>query len=235
MIFGQSRSGSTLLVELMRNHPRVHCDGELLNFEAGYIRHRLLLKAIRRCPLPYFAYMKRKASSPVYGFKLLLNQLRHARQNLKAMHLLGWKFIRVRRRNIVHQALSGVIAKKTRRWHRRDDDDSPETILTISREELRAGLALREAWRRREAALIADIEHLDLVYEDDLELESNWPAAAERTATYLEIEPFDPQHVSVKRIAVLPYRERIANYLELEDYLVDLGYRAYLTEPQHLR
>ena len=31
VLFGQGRTGSKLLVELLHSHPDIHCDGEVLN------------------------------------------------------------------------------------------------------------------------------------------------------------------------------------------------------------
>jgi hypothetical protein len=54
IIFSQSRSGSTLLKELLHSHPSVNCEGEILALSEGYIKNVLLLKILRRMPIPYF-------------------------------------------------------------------------------------------------------------------------------------------------------------------------------------
>ncbi len=47
VIYGQSRSGSTLLVELINTHPDVQCDGELFNEDAARIGNRVLLSLVK--------------------------------------------------------------------------------------------------------------------------------------------------------------------------------------------
>ncbi len=46
IIFGQGRSGSTLLKQLLDSHPEITCEGELLNVEDKYVTNPLLRKLI---------------------------------------------------------------------------------------------------------------------------------------------------------------------------------------------
>ncbi len=52
IIFGQGRSGSTLLMELLDSHPEIKCDSELFTKECGYERNRFKLALYRYYPYP---------------------------------------------------------------------------------------------------------------------------------------------------------------------------------------
>ena len=118
IVFGQSRSGSTLLVELLNSHPDVHCDGELFNKSEIYIRSRLLLKFFCRFPFLYIRYRLRTSFERAYGFKLFFFQVKSPEKLLKKLSRHGWKIISIRRENIIAQSLSNIIAFETNLWHR---------------------------------------------------------------------------------------------------------------------
>ena len=130
VIYGQSRSGSTLLVELINTHPDVQCDGELFNEDAARIGNRVLLSLVRTFPIPYLLHRRRRAAVKAYGFKLLFYHLPRTRQVMKILALTGWKFVHVYRKNIARQSLSNIVAETTQRWHKRGDDAAGRTEST---------------------------------------------------------------------------------------------------------
>lgn len=219
VIYGQSRSGSTLLVELINTHPDVHCDGELFNEEAGRIGNSALSKLVKMFPIPYLSYLRRRVARKAYGFKLLFYHLPRARLTMKVMAFSGWKFIHVYRRNIARQSLSNIIAERTQRWHRRGDDASPANRIVVSVAQLQREIAIRDRWRSREMDLIKHIRHLDVCYEDDLEHEGNWTSTAEMLSRFLGLGPFEPRSISLKKTVDRGYGELIENYAELLPYL----------------
>ena len=222
VIYGQSRSGSTLLVELINTHPEVLCDGELFNQDAVRIGNRALLSLIRAFPMPYLSYMRRRAAGKTYGFKLLFYHLPMARQVMRLLALTDWKFVHVYRRNIARQSLSNIVAETTQRWHKHKDDGATQSRIRVSVAELRREIEIRHRWRVREIDLIRPIDHLDLCYEDDLEREADWPATADKLSRFLGLAPFKPGHVSLKKILPRTDDNLIENYAELKP-LLDSG------------
>src|SRR4051812_11468170 len=67
VVFAQGRTGSTLLVDLLRSSPGVHCDEEILD---------------RPVRLPHLWIASRRAARPGtgYGFKVKIYQLTGAQQ-----------------------------------------------------------------------------------------------------------------------------------------------------------
>lgn len=219
VIYGQSRSGSTLLVDLINAHPDVHCDGEVLNADAGYLKSRIVLKAIRVYPLPYLQYRRWRFAEKDYGVKLFSYHPRFGSSVLSRLQQTGWKFLHVRRRDVVRQALSSIIAGKTGHYHRRKDSEEPSYTVSITTEELDKELAKRDRWASEELEMIRGIDHLDLHYEDDLARAQLWPSAMARVSTYLEITAFDVTTPSLRPTDDRTLGEVIENYDHLEQHL----------------
>jgi LPS sulfotransferase NodH len=219
VIYGQSRSGSTLLVELINTHPDVQCDGELFNEDAARIGNRVLLSLVRAFPIPYLIHRRRRAAAKAYGFKLLFYHLPRTRQVMKILALTGWKFVHVYRKNIARQSLSNIVAETSQRWHKRGDDADDPNGIQVSVAQLQREIEVRQRWRSRENDLIGRIDHLDLCYEDDLEQAADWPATAEKLSRYLGLAPFKPGNVTLKKIVRGAEDNLIENYAELNPLL----------------
>lgn len=118
------RSGSTLLANLLNQHPDVYCDGEIF---IPFVEHKL-----HRIIWPY-GYLQGKLSAtakPVYGFDCKVDQImamginprNTASSFFKKLNQEGWHFIYLRRLNIVRQSLSNHIAITRRQWHDRPEE-----------------------------------------------------------------------------------------------------------------
>ncbi len=129
IVFGQGRTGSTLLQKLLDAHPKIQCDGELLY----YPRWR---------PWAFVEGCARSSSAQVYGFKVKPYQLDrnggHAmgRSFLKRAISEGWRLICLRRENLFRHALSGLVANRRGQvWHSAKDHKlervelSPRVVL----------------------------------------------------------------------------------------------------------
>ncbi len=71
VIYGQWRTGSTLLASLLDSHPQVRCYGELFHLQQwqGRLHSRIQGLAFRH-PLAYLMTRMFLARRPVVGFKL---------------------------------------------------------------------------------------------------------------------------------------------------------------------
>lgn len=219
VVYGPSGSGSTLLVELLKGRPDVHCDGELLNEDGGCISSKLALGIVRRYPMPYFAYRRWLAGDKGYRFKLLFYHPAFGRFVLRRLSRSGWKIVQVRRRDVTSQAFSSLIAGKTGRYHRWEGSQDPSYRVCVGTDELDAELARRAQWNRREIEMIDGIDHLDLWYEDDLLVEAAWPWTMAKVARYLGLTPVDIVKPTLKRTDDRPLHAVVENYEELRRHL----------------
>ena len=230
VLYGQSRSGSTLVAELAGSHPDVVCEGELLSPEWGYVRNSFVRYFLIRYPFPYFAWRRRRAGATAYGFKLMSYQLATPRAALRRLSQTGWRFVHVRRRNRFHQSLSQLIALKSGHWHTRGGREAPRYRVRIDVEELNEELATREAWTRAEEAAIADLPRLTIEYEADLADSQRWGETMRRVFQYLGVAPA-PVSTELRRTDERDYPEVIENYAELLASLRAGPYAHYLDQP----
>jgi len=230
IIFGQSRSGSTLLLELLNSHPDINCEGELFNKFKLYIKTPLLLKFFTRYPFPYINYRMKKSMAPLYGFKLFFFQVHFPDKCLKQLADRGWKFIHVRRENILDQSLSNIIALETNYWHRRKDEINPNQAINIPPKRLLRVLKTRSNWRKRELNMMAPYDHVTVIYEKDLQNADQWQETAAKVYNYLGLNPVQVK-TDLRPTDTRPYTERIENYVELMSMLKTSEF-AYLAPRQ---
>ena len=120
VILSAARSGSTLLVDLLNNHPEVVCSLELLNKEEIHNRQlegaskRTLLKYIKVAMFQWYGYVKGMS-----GFKIFSDQLRVT--NLRLRDVLTTlnepKLVILYRRNVLETYVSLEIAKRNNKWY----------------------------------------------------------------------------------------------------------------------
>lgn len=235
VIYGQSRSGSTLLVRLLDAHPDVHCDGELLSPGGVYIRSQLGLKAIRKYPIPYFNHRRRRATGTCYGFKLLVYQATFAPRVFTRLEQEGWKFLHVRRKDVFRQALSDLVAHKMSYFHRHPGSQAPDHQVSITTQELDKQLRNRGRKLAKEREMIDGIEHLEVWYEDDLLRQEAWPSTTAKVSEYLGLASSAVGSSDLQTTHDRSYDEIIVNYEELEQHLAQIGFERYSNDPNCTR
>jgi LPS sulfotransferase NodH len=227
VLYGQSRSGSTLVAELARSHPEVRCDGELLTPEWGYVRNSAVRYVLIRYPFPYLEWRRRRAGGLAYGFKLMSYQLAMPKSALARLARDGWRFVHVRRRNRLQQSLSKLIAAKSGHWHRRGDEAAPSYRVRIESGELEQEIATREAWTRAEEDAIAGIDRLIVEYEDDLADSRRWQATMDLVFGHIGVAPA-PVGTQLQRTDERGYGDVIENYADLVASLRKGAFAHYL-------
>jgi len=162
IIFGQDRSGSTLLTQLLSCSPEIRCDNEILT---------------QRVLWPYLYVRARSLRHPgkVYGYKLRLHELtsRHRidpKEFLRRHREQDGKIIYLRRQNIVRQAISSLIAMETGLWRsdRRAYEARRKQRFHIDCDALLQNMKWRETMLAQERQVLEEIPHLPIVYEQDL-------------------------------------------------------------------
>lgn len=226
IIFGQSRSGSTLLVHLLNCHPELLVDFEIYNRDVLFPNIKTLQFLIRAHPLSYTNYKLWKANKPVYGFKLLFFQVQNPKKLLLQLHRNNWKFIHIYRDNIWQIALSNIIAMETNHWHSYSKNESTPKSIKIKPERLFKELEIRTNWKNKENTLIEPYDHIKINYEKDLKNSNNWQSTADKIFSYLGLESH-PVTSTMNTTYQKPYSELIENHDELTGFVNDSEF-AYL-------
>lgn len=204
VVFGQSRSGSTLLRSLLNAHPDVACDVELYR---GFT------------PFPYHFHraVRRRSTAPVWGFKLFVHHLDRdqgiaPRPFLASLHEQGYSILYLKRENVVRHALSQFLRRATGVTHQTRAAELPRVELDVDR--YMEHLEMRVRYWRMADESIDGLPHLGIVYEADLQPPDARVRLMDRVFGELGVEPA-PVASELKQINTKPLSEVIANYGEL--------------------
>jgi LPS sulfotransferase NodH len=215
IIFGQARSGSTLLVDLLNSHPDIHCDSEIFNktFWRGWER-RYLLPFVRRWPAPYMNFNAARCRLPAYGFKLILKHIKDPRHVLPQMSASGWRILSIQRQDVFTQAISITVAQKTHHWHRGEGQEVNEMELIVPPENVLHQIRMTLARNKAIQDIMAQVPHLGIVYETDLQNAGFWRHTSSRLLDYLGLPPARLTSRWVRTYR-RPYSELVKNYEEI--------------------
>lgn len=221
IILATPRSGSTVLIHMLNEHPSIHCEFEVLS----------------RMPLAPFYYLRGRslmeAPDRIYGCKLMVHQVMRSRFPspeclLAALHAKDWKIIVLRRRNIFMQAISSCIAQMTGRWTQTASGPLPAgEPICIEYDYLFKKIEQHERWISCQKQLTGNITRLTLIYEDDLLDQRAHQATLDGIFHYLNI-PSVKVKASLAKILARPLREVISNYDQIYNKLKHTRYACYL-------
>lgn len=231
IIFSQSRSGSTLLRELINSHPSFNCEGELIAFSDGYIKNLSFLRFNRLFPYPFIYYRKSLSKAEFYGFTLFIYHVKYLKYQLYLLNRLGWKIIYLCRKDVVSQTISNVLAGQTNKFHNRGETGGMESLnenFKIPEKDFLIQVNDRIRWHRNEEIILKNVDYIPVIYEDDLQSKDNWQAALNRIFHFLGADEY-PVNSNLKKTYQKPYSEIVENYSELMqalkenqlDYLLD--------------
>lgn len=228
VIFGQGRSGSTLLVDLLNSHPGILCEEELY--------HRNRNRFLGAASMYRYADGRSRIATHrgAYGFKFKIYQLpEHGATDVDAFvqrfHDQGWKFIYLWRDNLLRQVLSNFIAFLRGKAHLRQGERiganlfpfQVDTRLLLDSMDNRAN-ALRE-----EARVLEGLPHCIINYEQDLLPPEARAPAMDRLTGFLGLPTAVPS-TGLQRIAPESLRSIIANYDEVAEALQARDYARFL-------
>jgi len=223
VLFAQGRTGSTLLEDLICSTGHFKRNGELLNVNKGEILF----------PLPFIEGMSKRESDGNFIFHVKLYQLNRDRRRpvdaadfINNLYENGWKVIYLHRRNKVKHALSNFIAKERSSFHK--TDDTKENLeLHIDTESFVKVVTDRDNFVEAEREILNDKDHLEIVYEEDLEKSANHQATVDKVMDYLDLERREVQ-TDYKKVIKAPPEELIVNYDELVERIKGNGWGNYL-------
>lgn len=213
VLFGQSRSGSTLVVNLLDSHPDIVCEGELFNADWGYYR-RQILRVAWRLPDPFLWNRLVRCRVAGYGAKILVYQVQSAPVLFGRLQRRGWKLIAITRRDMLRASLSKQVARATATWHRLGGVPSDHDSVAINPDLIIDELRRRHVWENVERQIMEELDHYSLEYERDLLLPDARSAALEKVVDYLGIRPAELE-TKLIRSDERPLGDRVANLEEI--------------------
>ena len=164
LIFGQGRSGSTLLENLLSSTGHFAPQGEVFGEKGRKIIY----------PERYLRGQSARWHDKNFLCHVKVHHLLARRRPIEPQSFLqrlsddGWRILFLHRTDRVRQALSFLVAEVRGEYHKRDD--RPETIaLHVSHERLKALLARAAASAHEEQEALAGVDYHEVVYERDLE------------------------------------------------------------------
>lgn len=217
IIFAQGRTGSSLLRNLLNSHPGVHCDKELLG------RRRLIFVK------SFLTFRRLFFKKCAYGFKVKIYQLtdvqkiRNPRQIMIDLHKKGWNIIYLRRKNLLHHAVSNIVAKHRKKEnpsgkayaHRIEDGPIELKKIHVNCDELIQRMRAREIFCAQENLILDGLPHMRFVYEDHLLKSEDHQSTASRIFDHLGL-PVSP--VAARLVKIVP--ERLADIIDNFDEIV---------------
>lgn len=236
--FHQGRSGSRLLGDLLKQHPRMVWEGELFSpGRLGDIASRWPL--LTRDPLRILRLRMVMAGPAVYGFETQPTQVEHLRMSLEQyvvrLESLGFdRFLMLERLNHLRRFVSMLVARTNSQWHLpggtkpelvRIELDTKDLLLSRGRDTERRSLVAhldreRETWRLLQE-ILERRRLLYLTYEQDL---AESPELGYRKVC--EFIGLPPHPVAVRFSKTNPHslREVLTNYDQVADALAGTEY-----------
>lgn len=238
------RTGSTVLGDLLNQHPKILWDSEIYyRFLIGYANHQgEALEAWRREAFDELPKRIARSGARYYGFEVQFFHIRYLNRSLPDyldyLHQSGvTHYILLERRNHLRSLLSYAVSEVTRRKFIMQPTQKPALTkvhldvnrITINGEDCTLIEYLdRYADNYRTARqLLADQKLLYLNYEDDIERDPS--NAALKTFAFLNL-PARPLKVHYKKTTPYPVAQVIGNFDEVQAALAGTPYAWMLSE-----
>lgn len=212
VIFGQGRTGSTLLVDLLNTCGDTHCDREIFNV-VHFTGERISE------PLRYVRGRSKRFFNKVYGFKVKVYQLREdhhvpsARDFLTDLVSDGFKVIYLSRENVLQHAYSNVKRSLTGITHINAKKKNGKISLPIS--DLLKEISLRLSFRSEEREVLNGIDYCHISYEKDLLNSEAHLATVNSIRRFLGLEQVHDVHTKYQKITDKSLADEITNYDEV--------------------
>ncbi|MEM7491597.1 MAG: sulfotransferase, partial [Pseudomonadota bacterium] len=156
-IYGQGRTGSTLLTSLLDSHPDITCPDEIL-------------RRPKVAPLAYLRRRMRQAETRAFGFHVKFRQIEYfarvpdQRAFLDALEAEGWRFVYLRRADLFAQCFSNAFARELRQFHFTEEEGPPkDRRIEIRPAKLVRDIERRIHWGEAERAALEGRLHFEIV------------------------------------------------------------------------
>jgi LPS sulfotransferase NodH len=212
LIYGQGRTGSTLLGDLLAAHPQVFFGNEVL---AGHVR----------APRRYLEGLRRRHAQTCYGvhvkpYHLTVSQrVTDRRRWLSQLAGAGWMIVHLQRENTLRHVLSNVTFNQGGTSHFRLGDGRTTERARVDVPDLLRHMRARAALARQEREEVEGLAELSVSYERDLASgPEGWSRVTDVVFRGLQL-PHHPVSTELRRINTGTLPEIVANYDEMADAL----------------
>lgn len=242
VMFHTGRSGSSVIADMLGEHPEIHWDGELFNYRLMPWRERPKDRMVEATAL-----IRRRMNlfdKPLYGFEVLSTHL-HAGQMdegqfIAALEDLGVeRFVLLTRRNVLRKLVSNLVARERGRWRLEAREAAPLTRVHIDTDNLQLASAKPLVIHIRDtladyATLRSALDSrscLELVYEDDVHRDPR--RAYRRICEFLGIEYVETP-VRHGQTTPHPLSQVIRNYDEVAAVMSNTEFEWMLEESEDI-
>ena len=239
------RSGSTVLVRTLDQHPGVFCAGELLyhgtgihheearfDFWTPFVSERFgrLGKALRTAQLQlrlrgfvadFYARREREGFRAA-GFKVMYSQIQHvgAFRSILGAGAAAPRLLVLLREDLLAMALSLERARRSGQFHYSESAGAePQAPIEVDVARTIADIRWMEAQNRHILALAEGLPHHRIRYEDF----GDWDRVMAGVLTTLGLEPAGSLAPALRKIGSRAPREEIANFEALREGLARNG------------
>lgn len=235
-MFHIGRSGSTVIADLLGQHPNILSDGEIYGGDP-----KKWTPARQQPPLDYLLDRIRSASGRIYVFEM---KFWHAdvigiqfEDFFKFLQQQGFDhFIILKRRNFLRKIVSSRIAQETGAWHRSNSSSAKLVQIRIDPKNVQMDqtkkplLAFLDGYQRdfeKLDVLLRDHLTLRLTYEEDVQVDAL--VGYNRICDFLGIER-RPVTVRYGKTAPFPLKDILANYADIDSALAGTPFHWMVTE-----
>ena len=226
VVFDIGQSGGMLLTNWFQAHHKISFQEDILS------------QVVRFPRMSVYQHV-RQSHGEVYGFSTTVEQLRQVQrmadpnQFLQDLRRGGCRVIALNRRDALRHAIATL---KTYSVNCRFDTTSPAhqpSKFAVDVSELIACLKYLDNQRVEASAILHEVPHLSLIYEDDLIDPNSHAATAGRLSKFLDIPAIKPVGSPLKLVHQ-QLADIVDNYDELRTGLEASDYAYLLTDSRHL-
>ena len=233
VMFHTGRCGSTVMANILRQHPDMHWGGEIFNpyFKQRINRPDLLERVIQES--------EQKTVTPHFGFDVKYLPVQHLHevcinrsvpQFIEDLKKLGFNhFILLHRKNYLRRAISAHVAGSKSQWHSSSAVEGP-TKVNLDPNKFHIGMTampLLEVFQMMDKSYqevteqLASEEMISITYEEDIL--ANPMKAYEKISKFIGLSSHQPE-VRLKRTNPFGYEEILTNFDQIREVLQGTEY-----------
>ena len=225
VIYGQGRSGSSVLLDLIGSHPDVYCESEIFNKKvAARLLRPWALPAGPGGPVPEARLRLQDEDLPDDG--------RPGRRGCAPVHDGSSRgglerSIHLVREDLFRKALSLVVAETRGQFLDRRSGEEASIRLPSIPARLAEAMRERRSADEAEQAALEGIPHIRVTYEDDLLDAASHQAVSDRVLEFLGLDsaPVETRYVRTSRGHVSDY---VSNWKDVHEFLSKTEFAPYL-------
>jgi hypothetical protein len=227
VIFGQGRTGSTLLEDLLCSTGHFHANGELLS--------KLIAKTEIKFPYYYISGRSKKRHNENFIFHVKIYHLTRDRKApvnparfLEKLYKDGWKIVYLKRKNKILHRLSNELAKSTGQIFKYDDSNK-KVQIQLDLDSFKKGVEDRFKFEKEEIKALANVDYHQVIYEDDLENSDSHQKTINSILDFVSLKR-KPIITSLRKNNTHSLKDLIINYDEFYNLLKENGWVEFLND-----